>query len=109
MFALSLNSDWCLSVRRGLSGGNLLWEKEKYVEEERDVNNFRMSLGHFATGMKLTTCDFHCALMLKITNMNNIIIYWYKWKIILLPLLKQKTKPFPVFLSASTLYLPGID
>lgn len=43
MLALSLNSDWCLSVGRGLSGGNVLWEKEKYVEE-RDVNNFRMSL-----------------------------------------------------------------
>lgn len=44
MLAPSLNSDWCLSVGRGLSGGNVLWEKEKYVEEERDLNNCRMSL-----------------------------------------------------------------
>lgn len=44
MLALSLNSDWCLSVGRGLSGGNVMWEKENYVEEERDLNNCRMSL-----------------------------------------------------------------
>lgn len=44
MLALSLNSDWCLSVERGLSRQNPLWEKENYVEEERNVSNGRMSL-----------------------------------------------------------------